>query len=214
MRLIERADIGFAYLDQKDFAPHAYRMLDLRAHIKKRPSWAATEKAQQILKSAGRNDGVIGYFHSGYEEKQLRSMRDRGFEAGCVIKGEEGTSQLGLRSGASSDESHKTLNYVQGYRGPVEFARDLDPSDYGFHYDQSPRPAEVTAEAFAREGYEALKGIDGHIHDRVVMNAGIVDWLLGYTPNPHDAISDARRAIQDGSARAHLDAYVKASHLV
>lgn len=209
--LIERTDIGFAYLSQADFAPHVYGMLSLRAHIGKRPTWAASEKAQQILKSTGRNDMVVGYFHSGYEQKQLASMRERGLDAGCVIKGEEGTSQFGLRSGAASEGSRKTLNYVEGFRAESEFAYDINPAKHGFVYDQSPRPPHISAEAFAKAGYDALGGSEGHLLDRILFNTGMIDWLLGYEPDPTSAIQRARNTIIDGTARAHLDRYVEAS---
>jgi anthranilate phosphoribosyltransferase len=209
--LIAREDVGFAYLSQAEFAPHAYRMLTMRIHIQKRPTWAASEKAQQILKATGRNDMVVGYFHPGYEVKQLESMRDRGLDAGCVIKGEEGTSQLGLRSGAPSEGHKKTLNFAKGYRGSESFARDIDPTDLGFNYDQSPRLETITAAAFAEAGYRALRGDKGHIQDRIALNAGMIDWLLGYERDAQEAIGKARASMIDGSASVRLDNYVTAT---
>jgi anthranilate phosphoribosyltransferase len=212
VKLIEEKSVGFAFLNQRDFAPHAYQSLELRNHIGKRPTWAASEKGQLILKSTGRNDMVVGYFHPGYEEKQLRSMRDQGCIAGCVIKGEEGTSQLSLRSGAPSEETRKTLNYVQGFGPEGEFGYDIDPSKIGFHYDQSSRPDELSATAFASAGHQALTGTPGHIQDRIVMNAGVLDWLLGYTSSLESSIEAARQAVESGSALGHLDNYVQASN--
>jgi anthranilate phosphoribosyltransferase len=211
--LIEDERIAFAFLNQQDFAADAYRMLDLRSHIGKRPTWAATEKAQLILRSTGRNDLVTGYFHPGYEEKHLRSMRERGLSAGCVIKGEEGTSQFSLRSGAASEGDRKTLNYVEGFAPSGTFHHDIDPAELGFRYDQSPRPDTVSPESFAHAGYAALQGEAGHIYDRIILNAGLLDWLLGYATDPVMAIEQARKAIDEGSARRHLDAYIEASNV-
>ncbi|HAA74160.1 TPA: hypothetical protein DCE37_03445 [Candidatus Latescibacteria bacterium] len=209
--LLSDPDIGFAYAMQREFAPHAYRMLGVREHIKKRPTWAASEKAQQLMRSSGRNDMVIGFFHPGYEDKQLKSMRDRGLDAGCVIKGEEGTSQIGLRSGAPSESHRKTLNFVQGFQGDTTFTHDLDPAEFGFVYDQNPRLDEISAKSFAETGYGALSGTTGHIQDRIILNAGIVDWLLGYEPDPLQSVENARKAVLSGSALDHLTRYIAAT---
>jgi len=165
-----------------------------------------------ILRSRDRNDLVVGYFHPGYEEKQLQAMRDRGCDAGCVIKGEEGTSQLSLRSGAPSEGTRKTLNYVQGFRPDGEISHDFDPTEIGFHYDQSPRPEKISAKAFAESGIKALDGSTGHIRDRIIMNVGVLDWLLGYAPNLDNSLNAVRRVIEDGTAKRHLEAYVRTTN--
>ena len=213
-KLIEDPEIGFAYLSQSVFAPHAVWMSDMRVHIKKRPTWAASEKAQQILKADGRNDMVVGFYHPGYESKQLQSMRDRGFDAGCVIKGEEGTSQLSLRAGAPSEESRKTLNYVEGFAGDSAYARDIEPAEYGFDYTTSPRVETVSGDAFAKAGRAALSGEAGHVQDRIVMNAGLLNWLLGYVDDPAKSIQSAREAVANGSALAHLERYIQATSAI
>ena len=210
--IIEQPDIGLAYLSQREFCPSVFALLELREHIKKRPSWAASEKAQQVLKSKNRNDMAIGYFHPGYEEKQLKGIRDRGLHAGCVIKGEEGTSQFSLRTGAPSEGGRKTLNYAEGFRNGQTFALDIDPSNYGFDYATSPRPEHISAEAFASAGYEALSGQPGHIRDRIILNTGILDWLLGYDSEPESAIRKAAATLDSGSPRTVLDRYIAASN--
>lgn len=203
--------VGWGYVSQRVFAPHAYAMRALRAHIGKRPTWAASEKAQQILRSSGRNELVVGFYHSGYEEKHIRSARERGFDAAFLIKGEEGTSQLSLRSGAPSDGRRKTLNYVEGYRDDATIALDVDPADHGFDYAQSPRPDRVDADTFAALGRAALSGEAGHARDRILLNAGILDWLLGHADDPAAAIAEAAKAVDSGAALDRLDAGIAAT---
>ncbi len=210
--LLSLPEICFAFVSQSVFSPQTYAMLDLRHQIKKRPTWAASEKAQMLIRSTGRNDMVVGYFHPGYEDKQLRAMRKRGLDAGIVIKGEEGTSQVSLRVRAPSEARKKTLNNVEGFRDGVSFALDIDPADLGFNYEQNPRLPEISAEAFAEAGRSALLGEPGHVLDRIVLNTGTIDWLLGYESNHIEAISKARDAIESGRALAHLDAYIETSH--
>ena len=214
-RLIEDQTVGFAYVSQREYAPAAYALRDLRVHIAKRPPWATTEKAQQLFSCAHWNGMVVGFYHSGYEDKLLQLMRERGFDAGMVIKGEEGTSHYGLRLGKSSDVERKAINYTQGFfnaSGDVEtLARDIDPSEYGFRYGQSPRPEEVSAEAFAALGMAALKGERGHIYDRILLNAGLTDYCLGFRSGAYEALAEAKEAIDSGRALAHLERYINCS---
>ena len=60
----------------------------------------------------------------------------------------------------------------------------IDPKVHGFDYVRSPRPGVVSAEAYAELGVAALSGEKGHIYDRILLNAAIVDYLLGICPEP------------------------------
>ena len=211
--LIQDPEVGFAYLSQRVYAPGAYRLRSLRLHIKKRPPWATTEKAQQLFSCPQDNYMVVGFYHAGYEEKLLRLMWERGFAAGMVVKGEEGSSHYGLRLGQPSTPKRKAINYTQGFRRlggeRQDFAADVDPEELGFGYPQSPRLQEVSAVAFARAGMAALAGERGHVYDRIVLNAGMVDYWLGLCRKPHEAVAAARVAVDSGRALAHLQAYIE-----
>ena len=203
-RCIEDPAVGFAYVSQREYAPRVYALRHLRAHIAKRPPWATTEKVQQLFAGATWNGMIAGFYHPGYEHKLLGLMQERGLDAGLVIKGEEGSSHYGLRLGKPSDSRRKAINYVQGFRrvgGRLEtVADDVDPRAYGFHYEQSPRPAEVSARAFAALGVAALKGDQGPVHDRIVLNAGLTDYYLGLSASAEEGLAEARGAMDSGRA--------------
>ena len=214
-RCIEDPDVGFAYVSQREYAPHAYALRHLRTHIAKRPPWATTEKAQQLFAGAAWNGMVAGFYHAGYEDKLLGLMQGRGLDAGLVIKGEEGSSHYGLRLGKPSDARRKAINYVQGFRRVGDrletVACDVDPREYGFCYEQSPRPAEVSARAFAALGVAALKGERGPVYDRIVLNAGLIDYYLGLSASAEEGLAEAREAMDSGRALAHLERYISRS---
>ena len=215
--LIEDPEVGFAYVSQREYSPGAYSIRELRVHIKKRPPWAATEKAQQLFASSGANYMVIGYYHAGYETPLLQLIWERGFRAGLVVKGEEGTSHYALRLGNPSTEERQAINYSQGFRHVGEqredFSLDIDPSEFGFSYEKNPRIETVDPEAFASAGLDALSGKKGQIYDRLVLNTAMTDYLLGICPNPHEAIERTKEAIDSGHALAHLKAYITKSQL-
>ena len=215
--LIENPAVGFAYISQREYSPGAYNVRELRVHIKKRPPWAATEKAQQLFTAAGANYMVIGYYHVGYETPLLQLIWERGLHAGLVVKGEEGTSHYALRLGSPSTEERQAINYSQGFRRVdgrrEDFSLDIDPSEFGFSYEKNPRIEAITPEAFASAGMRALSGGEGQIYDRLVLNTAITDYLLGICSDPHEAIERTKEAIDSGRALAHLKAYIAKSHI-
>jgi anthranilate phosphoribosyltransferase len=216
--LIEDKNVGFAYVSQREYSPAAYNIRELRVHIKKRPPWAATEKAQQVFKAPGANYLVIGYYHPGYEEPLLNLAWDRGFQAALAVRGEEGTSHCTLRLGKPSTEDYMAVNYSQGFRNTngmrEDFTLDVDPQTFGFDYERNPRMDSVSPETFAEAGLAALSGEKGHVYDRIVLNTAITDFLLGICPNADEALQRTKHAITSGLALAHLRAYIEKSKLV
>ena len=214
--LITDASVGFGYISQREYCPAAYNLRELRVHIKKRPPWAATEKAQQFFSAQEANYMVLGYYHIGYEKPLLQLAWERGFDAAVAVKGEEGTSHYALRLGKPSTSDRMAINYSQGFRRVndlrEDFALDIDPEIYGFDYTRSPRPAVVSAAAYAEAGVAALSGKKGHIYDRILLNAAMVDYLLGICPEPKDALARVQSVMDDGSALKHLEAYIAVSN--
>ena len=213
--LIEDKSVGFAYLSQREYSPAAYNIRELRVHIKKRPPWAATEKAQQLFKAPGANYLIIGYYHPGYEEPLLNLAWERGFQAALAVRGEEGSSHYTLRFGKPSAEDYMAVNYSQGFRkinGQREdFALDVNPQTFGFNYERNPRMDSVSAETFADAGLAALSGERGHVYDRIVLNTAMTDYLLGICPNPDEALRRTKDAIDSGRALERLRAYIEKS---
>jgi len=213
--LIEDTDVGFAYVSQRLYAPHLYCLVTLRDHIKKRPPWATTEKAQQLFRAQSANYMVCGFYHSGYEETLLNLMWERGFEAGLVIKGLEGTSHYSLRLGNTSDARRKTVNYAGGFHRlgdqRRDFEVDVDPQQWGLSYDQAPRPDTISARAFAQLGWDALCAQPGPALDAIVLNVAVTDHLLGLCSDPGQALEEARSVIDSGAARGHLKRYIEKS---
>ena len=87
----------------------------------------------------------------------------------------------------------------------------MDPAAYGFDYAQSPRPAEVSARAFAALGVAALKGEQGPVYDRIVLNVGLTDYYLGLSASAEEGLAEAREAMDSGRALAHLERYISRS---
>ncbi|CAI5514660.1 unnamed protein product [Closterium sp. Naga37s-1] len=115
--ILEDPQVHMAYLSLKDCSPSCYSSVDMRRHIKKRPTFATTEKVQRYIHASGREAMVAGFYHEGYEEPLLMLMRRQPVEAGLVVKGEEGSLALMTRRPApDAPKKGRPVNYCAGFR--------------------------------------------------------------------------------------------------
>ncbi|KAK6116542.1 hypothetical protein DH2020_049648 [Rehmannia glutinosa] len=239
-KLLEDEDVGFAYISQREAQPSLYSLIELREHIKKRPPLATTEKVQQFVRAKGKEAIVAGFYHGGYEESLLMLMRRRGVHSGLVVKedvcssmdlrfqGEEGALSMTTRLKSPNASNGLPVNYCSGFRSlnvtPTAAADGVsresfnivvNASDYGFEPSDTPR----TDRSVTRNielGLAALRGEKGPAYDRIVLNAGMVDHLLGCdgAQDVSSALDRAREAIDSGKALNRLLSYIKKSNKV
>ncbi|XP_042497694.1 anthranilate phosphoribosyltransferase [Macadamia integrifolia] len=226
-KLLEDEDIGFAYISQREAQPSLFSLIGLREHIKKRPPLATSEKVQQFVRARGREAIVTGFYHEGYEDMLLMLMRRRGVHSGLVVKGEEGALSMTTRLRSESASKGLPVNYCSGFRSMSKasasevdgvsresFNLEVNARDYGFEPTDTPR----TDRSVLRNlelGLAALRGEKGPAYDRIVLNAGMVDHLLGCdgADNVSTALERAREAIDSGKALKRLLNYIKISHM-
>ncbi|XP_058091929.1 uncharacterized protein LOC131237896 [Magnolia sinica] len=227
-KLLEDQDVGFAYISQREAHPSLYSLIGMREHIKKRPPLATTEKVQQFVRASGREAIVAGFYHEGYEDPLLMLMRRRGVHSGLVVKGEEGALSMTTKTRSINASKGLPVNYCSGFRSlNIVFATEIDgvsresfsievnAKDYGFEPTDTPR----TDRSVLRNielGLSALRGERGPAYDRIVLNAGMVDHLLGCSgaEDVISALDRAREAIDSGKALNRLMNYIKNSHKV
>lgn len=226
--LLEDEDLGFAYVSQQEARPSLYSLVGLREHIKKRPPIATAEKVQQFVRAQGREAMVAGFYHVGYEDPLLMLMRRRKVHSGLVVKGEEGALSMTTKERSATASKGLPVNHCSGFRSPVtsndtsvdgvsreSFSIDVNAKDYGFEPTDTPR----TDRSVLRNiqlGIAALSGEKGPAYDRIVLNAGMVDHLLGCSgaEDVHSALDRAREAMDSGKALKRLMNYMKISHKV
>ncbi|KFK41469.1 hypothetical protein AALP_AA2G134800 [Arabis alpina] len=221
--LIEDEKAGFAYLSLREARPSLYSLIGMREHIKKRPPLATTEKVQQFVRATGKESIVAGFYHEGYEEPLLMLMRRRGVHSGLV--GEEGALSMTTRVRAASASKGFPVNYCSGFRSlssdtalgadgvsRQSFNLEVDARDYGFEPTETPRTDRSVSKNIEL-GLSALSGEKGAAYDRIVLNAGIVDHLLGCegAEDVAIAIERAKEAIDSGKALKKLLNYIEIS---
>ncbi|KAI3452689.1 hypothetical protein Pfo_009353 [Paulownia fortunei] len=226
--LLEDEDVGFAYISQREAQPSLYSLIGLREHIKKRPPLATTEKVQQFVRAKGKEAIVAGFYHEGYEESLLMLMRRRGVHSGLVVKGEEGALSMTTRLRSPNASKGLPVNYCSGFRSlnvtptPAvdgvsreSFNIVVNANDYGFEPSDTPRTDRSVTKNIEL-GLAALRGEKGPAYDRIVLNAGMVDHLLGCdgAQDISSALDRAREAIDSGRALNRLLSYIKKSNRV
>ncbi|KAF2560914.1 hypothetical protein F2Q70_00015846 [Brassica cretica] len=223
--LIEDEKAGFAYLSLREARPSLYSLVGMREHIKKRPPLATTEKVQQFVRATGKESIVAGFYHEGYEEPLLMLMRRRGVHSGLVVKGEEGALSMTTRVRAATASKGFPVNYCSGFRSlssetaleadgvsRQSFNLEVDARNYGFEPTETPRTDRSVSKNIEL-GLAALRGEKGAAYDRIVLNAGIVDHLLG-SEGAEDvavAMERAKEAIDSGKALKKLLNYIEIS---
>ncbi|KAL2343071.1 hypothetical protein Fmac_004356 [Flemingia macrophylla] len=238
-KLLEDDEVGFAYVSQREARPSIYSLIRIREHIKKRPPLATTEKVQQYVKASGKESIVAGFYHEGYEESLLMLMKRRGVHSGLVVKvgvpllmmhlsGEEGGLSMTTRLRSANTTRGLPVNYCSGFRAlnissPSElrgvtrqgFSHEVNAKDYGFQPTDTPRTDRSVSKNIEL-GLSALCGEKGPAYDRIVLNAGVVDHLLGIdgAEDISVALDRAREAIDSGNALKRLLNYIKVSHKV
>ncbi|KAM5567902.1 anthranilate phosphoribosyltransferase [Rosa sericea] len=226
--LLEDEDVGFAYISHREARPSLYSLLKLREHIKKRPPLATSEKVQQFVKARGKEAIVTGFYHEGYEDSLLMLMKRRGVHSGLVVKGEEGALSMTTRLRSVNSSKGIPVNYCSGFRSlsmasacevdgvsRQSFNLEVNAVDYGFEPTDTPRTDRSVLKNIEL-GLTALHGQKGPAYDRIVLNAGMVDHLLGCdgAEDISVALDRAREAIDSGKALERLWNYIKVSKQV
>jgi anthranilate phosphoribosyltransferase len=171
---------------------------------------------------------VAGFYHVGYEDPLLMLMRRRTVHAGLVVKGEEGALSMTTKERSAHASKGLPVNHCSGFRIPNStdfsetdgisregFSVIVNAQELGFESTETPRTDRSVLKNLEL-GLAALSGEKGPAYDRIVLNAAMVDHLLGCTgaEDIKSALDRAREAIDSGKALSRLMNYIKISHKV
>uniref|UniRef100_A0A0D9VBT7 Anthranilate phosphoribosyltransferase n=1 Tax=Leersia perrieri TaxID=77586 RepID=A0A0D9VBT7_9ORYZ len=188
--LLEDENAGFAYLSLQEACPPLYSIIGLREHIKKRPPLATSEKVQQFVKGEEGALSMTTKERSAHASKGLPVNHCSGFWTPNSTSFSDGISREGFRVIVNAQE-------------------------LGFESTETPRTDRSVLKNLEL-GLAALSGEKGPAYDRIVLNAAMVDHLLGCTgaEDIKSALDRAREAIDSGNALSRLMNYIKISHKV
>jgi anthranilate phosphoribosyltransferase len=209
------ADLGWAYVDQRAFAPRAHDLVDFRRLIVKRQALTTVEVMSRPVRGRRRTHLVTGYVHKPYPPIYAMLARHGGFDSALIVRGLEGGVIPSLRQPSAIHFYHD--------RGEEQSAQ-ITPLDLGIEQNVrgTPLPSDLptrgrpgdevaiatdiqaTAAAAAETGLAALRGESGPCRDALVYAGAIVLNHLGKAGSLADGAAQVRTALDSGAAAARM----------
>lgn len=212
--------MGWAYVDQSQFAPALHDLIPLRQRMIKRQVMTTIETMLGPIRGQQKTHLMGGYVHKAYPPIYAALARHSQFDSAMFIRGVEGGVIPSLQQTGR-------LFY---YKTPTEDIqqRDLSPKDIGIdaNYRAVPLPDDlpevhaadniattVDSEALARFsaelGQAAMQGEKGLMYDALVYSAAICLTHLGRYATMQDSANAVRQVLDSGAAWEKLQAAAK-----
>ncbi len=142
---------------------------------------------------------VMGVFHSDLVGIQARVLKELGSKHVMVVHGEDGLDEITL--GGSTLVAELKHGFVTEYKiEPKQFGLDIAPIDAIKAADK---------DASKKLVMSVLDNQSGPAKDIVMLNAGAAIYVAGIANDLWGGVTKAREMIENGKARAKLDALVK-----
>jgi anthranilate phosphoribosyltransferase len=215
---VANPDIGWAYVDQKNYCPKLHELVSLRRLIVKRPCLSTVEVLVGPIRGRAHTHLITGYVHKAYPRIYALLAREAGFDSALIVRGVEGGVIPSLQKPA------KILYYQNSGEDRSMIA---DPAGIGIDQDTRAVPlpgepdehkstngadvalrARALAHAAAKSGVDALKGMPGPMRDSLIYGAAL---CLVHTKRHEslDRAAHAARAVLDtGAAHERFQALV------
>ncbi|RVT86132.1 anthranilate phosphoribosyltransferase [Inhella crocodyli] len=155
-----------------------------------------------LTNPAGAPNILMGVFHADLVGIQVRVLQRLGAQHALVVYGQDGLDELSL--GASTLVGELKDGQVTEY--------ELHPEDFGLSMAATRRLRVADAAESAAMVRGVLAGDAGTARDIVLLNAGAALYAANVVQGVAEGIERAREVIDNGAARAKLDAFVAATH--
>lgn len=210
-----KTNIGWAYIDQKMYAPHLHNLVGLRARIVKRQVLTTVEVLVGPIRGRKKTHLLTGYVHKAYPSIYSELARFAGFDSAMVVRGVEGGVIPSLQQpaklysyhnkGMETDEEidPKLLGIEQTTRA-VPIPKDTAKAQGGGDDIANAYDVDAVAVSAAHAGMEALQGKAGPARDALIYAASICLRHLGRAANWQTAAVMVRAVLDSGKALAHF----------
>ena len=206
--------LGWAYVDQAQFAPQLHDLIELRRKMIKRSVITTVEVLAKPIVGRQATHFVTGYVHKPYPPVYADLARHAGFDSAILIRGVEGGVLPSLRQSG---------RYFAYNHGGEEQAYDVQAAQLGIQQEARcvPIPPEVPqtakgegavtvtdiaagAQKAAELGMEALHGQRGATYDSLLYTGAIILKQLGKVDSLEDAGEALRAILDSGKAAARV----------
>lgn len=210
------ADIGWTYVDQKQFAPGLNQLMSLRERMVKRQVLNTVESLIGPVRGRVKTHFMCGYVHKAYPPIYASLARQAGFDTAMFVRGVEGGTIPSLQQKGRLFFYHEDSELAQ---------RDLSPGDVDIAGASRAVPlpdglppvqiadnisipvdGEALAAVSAQMGVAALGGEQGLMYDSLVYSASIALTHLKRAESMADAAKQVRAVLDNGKALATFNA--------
>jgi anthranilate phosphoribosyltransferase len=213
-------DIGWAYVDQQQFAPALHALMPLRKRMVKRQVLNTVESLLGPIRARHKTHFMSGYVHKAYPPIYAALAHQAGFDSAMFMRGVEGGTIPSLQ------QAGRLFSYYAN--GELE-QRDLSPDDVSIQATSRavPLPADLPeppveegvmlsvdgnalAAASASQGLAALGGKQGMMYDSLVYAGAIALTHLQRFKAMPEAAEAVRGVLDSGAALERFKAAAKA----
>jgi len=214
---LSQPECGWAYVDQRAFAPRLHDLLELRTRMVKRQVLTTVEVLVGPIRGKNKTHLLTGYVHKAYPPVYAELARFANFDSAMIVRGVEGGVIPSLQQPAKifsyhdkSEESAveinpKDLGIEQSTRA-VPIPKDLPSATNKADNIANEFDADAAAQKAAEYGLEALNGKPGPAMNAMIYSAAICLKHLGRANDLASAAKLAEDAITSGKALAHFQA--------
>lgn len=211
-------EMGWAYLDQKAFAPKLHDLIPLRSRMIKRQVLTTVEVLVNPLRARKQTHLLTGYVHKAYPPIYASLARYAGYDSAMIVRGVEGGVVPSLQQPAKlfyfhdrAEEQNMELNPqdlgIQQDTRAVPLPKDLPEANAADNI-ATPFEVDAAAQAAADAGLAALKGQSGPARDALTYATAICLHHLGRENSLANAADKARQVLDSGKALAHFQAQI------
>jgi anthranilate phosphoribosyltransferase len=195
-RCIEETGIGFM------FAPRFHPAMKAVAPVRREMGVRTLFNILGPLTNpAGASNILMGVFHADLVGIQVRVLQRLGIERALVVHGKDGLDEISLGGATLIGELRD--GKVREY--------EIEPEQFGIPMASSRNLRVADAAESKAMLLQVLDGAEGVARNIVRLNAGAALYAAGIAGSIADGIERAGSAIEDGSARAKVDAFVEAT---
>ena len=211
---INRADVGWSYIDQRHICPALHNLITLRTQIVKRPVITTVEVLIGPVRGKVGTHLMTGYVHKPYPPVYEHLARLSGFESSVFVRGVEGGVTPSLRQASKyfeyQNDGELTEVEIEPQQADIEQdvravpLPELESSKVAGDTTAAKFDVDQLAHEAARAGLSALQGNEGPARDCLVYSGAIMLVHLGIGKNLKDSAERIRAAIDSGKALAHF----------
>ncbi len=206
---------GWAYVDQRAYAPKLHDLIGFRTRIIKRQVLTTVEVLIKPVSGRNKTHLLTGYVHKAYPPIYASLARFSGFDSAMIVRGVEGGVIPSLQQPGKlwsyhdmGEESVVELDPVsigiQQKTRAVPLPKDIPQLENQGAAIIKPFDTDIAARHAAEAGLAALNGEQGPAYNSLVYAAAITLHHLGKADSLSAAADMVRNTIDSGKALAHF----------